>query len=342
MPGTKTRSQSTRQDAIYNTITNRMIAQLREGTVPWRKKWSAAGGAVAWPVNIKSKKPYRGVNPIVLATEPFTSPWWGSYNQWAEACGAVKTADDSRRGWYWANPDGTRWAGLAGQHGTAIIFWKQIYVDTDEISPRTGRPIKKRIPMLNSYVVFNYEQVTGAPGRFAPTEAPGAPTRVQQMLRALEIHKAYIERAGLNFTEHGDRAYYDLHNGIHVPPLAAYAAESETEAEAEYWSTVFHEDTHSTGHPSRLNRPGIEHFDHFGSERYSKEELAAEMGAAMLMATAGIETPATFANSAAYLANWLAKLESEPKWVIQAAAQAQRAVDHILGVSWGEDPGEED
>jgi antirestriction protein ArdC len=336
MPGTRTRrstghrntgSQSTRQDTIYSKITDRMITQLREGTVPWRKKWSAIGGAVAWPVNIKSKKPYRGINPIVLATEPYTSPWWGSYGQWALACGAVKN------GKVWQNPDGTRWAGLAGQHGTTIIFWKQIFVDTDEISPRTHRPVKKRIPMLHSYVVFNYEQVTGAPERFAPAEAAEAPTRVQQMLRALEIHKAYIERAGLTFTEGGDRAFYDLHNTVRVPALAAY----EDGDEAEYWSTVFHEDAHSTGHKSRVNRPGIENFDHFGSGQYSKEELAAEMSAAMLMAVAGIETPATFTNSAAYIANWLSKLDSDPKLVIQAAAQAQRAVDYILGVTFADD-----
>jgi antirestriction protein ArdC len=316
--------QTNGQDAIYQKITDRMIAQLQQGTVPWRKPWKT-GASVGWPLNIKSKKPYRGINPILLATEGYASPWWGSFNQWAEACGAVRAGKE------WQNPDGTKWAGLAGQTSATVIFWKQIFVDTDEISPRTGQPAKKRIPMLRYYSVFNAEQVAGVPERFAPAEAPEPPSHDEQMLRALEIHKAYIDRAGLDFTEHGDRAYYNLHNGIHVPPLGSY------EDEAEYWSTVFHEDTHSTGHPSRLNRPGIEHFDHFGSQKYSKEELVAEMGAAMLMATAGIETTATFENSAAYIASWLQKLASEPKWVIQAGAQAQKAVDHILGISWGSD-----
>ena len=96
-----------------------------------------------------------------------------------------------------------------------------------------------------------------------------------------------------------------------------------------------------TGHPDRIARPGIETFDHFGSEKYSKEELVAEMGSAMLMATAGIETPATFKNSAAYIASWLKKLESEPKWVIQAAAQAQHAVDFVLDVTFEEEEHEE-
>jgi antirestriction protein ArdC len=325
MPGTRSTGRKNGQDVIYQMITDRMIAQLQQGTVPWRKPWKVAGGAAGWPLNIKSKKPYRGINPILLAAEPYTSPWWGSYNQWAEACGAVKVGRE------WQNKDGSRWAGLAGQTSATVIFWKQVFVDTDEISPRTGRPVQKRIPTLRYSSVFNAEQVTGLPERFAPAGVPEPPSHSEQMLRALEIHKAYIDRAGLDFIEGGDRAYYNLGNAIHVPPLAAY------EDEAEYWSTTFHEDTHSTGHPSRVNRPGIEHFDHFGSDRYSKEELVAEMGAAMLMATAGIETPATFKNSAAYIANWLQKLASEPKWVIQAAAQAQKAVDHILGVSFAED-----
>jgi antirestriction protein ArdC len=322
------------QDTIYQMITDRMTAQLKQGTVPWRRPWRITGGS-GWPMNIKSRKPYRGINPILLITEPYTSPWWGSYNQWAEACGAVKAADDSRRGWHWQNPDGTTWAGLAGQTSATVIFWKQVFVDTDETSA-SGKPVQKRIPMLRYYSVFNAEQVTGLPARFAPAEAPEAPSHGEQMTRALEIHKAYIDRAGLDFSEGGDRAYYDLRNGIHVPPLAAYADP------AEYWSTTFHEDTHSTGHPTRIRRPGIETFDHFGSGQYSKEELVAEMGAAMLMATAGIETPATFGNSAAYIASWLQKLASDPKLVIQAAAQAQHAVDYILGVTFGEDAAEEE
>jgi antirestriction protein ArdC len=341
MPSTRTPRKSTRrsggqsrQDAIYQKITDRVIEQLRQGVPPWKKPWKLTGSG-GFPVNFKSKKPYRGINPVILLSAGRSTPWWGSYNQWAEACGAVKTPDDSRKGWHWANPDGTRWAGLAGQHGEVIIFWKQIFVDTDDINPGTGRPVKKRIPMLVDYTVFNADQVDPAqlPERFRPAEVPEAPTHPEQMRRAQEIHQAYIERAGLNFIEGGDRAYYNLHDDIHVPPLAAYPAGSE----AEYWSTTFHEDTHATGHPKRVNRPGIDQFDHFGSQKYSKEELAAEMGAAMLMAVAGIETPATIENSAAYVANWLQKLASEPKWVIQAAAQAQKAVDYILGVTFEED-----
>jgi antirestriction protein ArdC len=93
---------------------------------------------------------------------------------------------------------------------------------------------------------------------------------------------------------------------------------------------LFHELTHSTGHASRVGREGIEQLNTFGSECYSKEELVAEMGAAMLCGVAGIEQ-STIANSAAYLKSWIARLKSDSKLVVSAASAAQKAADYVLG-----------
>jgi antirestriction protein ArdC len=95
-----------------------------------------------------------------------------------------------------------------------------------------------------------------------------------------------------------------------------------------YYSTLFHELVHSTGHKSRLNRT---FGDHFGDELYSKEELVAEMGAAFLCAVAGIANERTDRNTTAYIQNWIAKLEEDNRLIVHAAANAQRAVDLILG-----------
>jgi antirestriction protein ArdC len=105
----------------------------------------------------------------------------------------------------------------------------------------------------------------------------------------------------------------------------------------EYYSTLFHEMAHSTGHKSRLNRDNIHTVFNGSVEEYSKEELIAEIGAAILMAETGIEKNRTIENSAAYLKNWLMKLESDPKFIIQASSKAQKAVDHILGRKWDND-----
>jgi antirestriction protein ArdC len=104
------------------------------------------------------------------------------------------------------------------------------------------------------------------------------------------------------------------------------------ESQAEYYSTLFHELTHSTGHAKRLARDGFDTPQKFGSESYSREELIAEMGRAMLCGVAGIEQ-STLANSAAYLKAWIARLKADSKLVVSAASAAQKAVDHIRGES---------
>jgi antirestriction protein ArdC len=98
-----------------------------------------------------------------------------------------------------------------------------------------------------------------------------------------------------------------------------------------YYNTLFHELVHSTGHESRLNRI---FGDRFGDELYSKEELVAEMGAAFLCAVAGIANEHTDRNTTAYIQNWIAKLEEDNRLIVHAAANAQRAVDLILGTTF--------
>jgi antirestriction protein ArdC len=120
-------------------------------------------------------------------------------------------------------------------------------------------------------------------------------------------------------------AFYSPPNDVvNMPPRYLF-----TSAE-EYYSTLYHELTHATGHVKRLGRKTLTDLCPFGSTNYSKEELCAEMGATYLCGIAGIEN-ATIDNSAAYIGGWMAKLRREPKVLVQAAAQAQKAVDYITG-----------
>ncbi|MGE3542046.1 MAG: zincin-like metallopeptidase domain-containing protein [Candidatus Tectimicrobiota bacterium] len=98
-----------------------------------------------------------------------------------------------------------------------------------------------------------------------------------------------------------------------------------------YYSIVYHELSHSTGHPSRLNRATLKNMVRFGDPYYSKEELIAEMAAAMLCGVTGI-AQSTIDQSASYLQGWLRALRADPKLLVLAAAQAQRAADFIQGV----------
>lgn len=100
----------------------------------------------------------------------------------------------------------------------------------------------------------------------------------------------------------------------------------------DYYLTLFHEMTHATGHCSRLDREGITQPVRFGSERYSKEELIAELGAAFLSNEAGLLNQVQFDNSAAYLASWIEKLKNDPRMIVSAASHAQRSADFVLGI----------
>ena len=121
-----------------------------------------------------------------------------------------------------------------------------------------------------------------------------------------------------------DKAYYrPSTDTVVVPEIGQFKEVSE------YYSTLFHELTHSTGHSSRLNRITAPAF--FGSEEYSKEELVAEIGAATLVNMAGLETPKSFKNSAAYIQGWSKALKENKKMIVEASGKANKAVNYILG-----------
>jgi antirestriction protein ArdC len=126
--------------------------------------------------------------------------------------------------------------------------------------------------------------------------------------------------------EQSDRAWYrPSTDSVGMPSRNLFNSPEE------FYSTLFHELTHSTGHASRVGRDGIETLNTFGSESYSREELIAELGAAMLCGVTGI-VPRTIANSAAYLKTWIERLRGESKLIVSAASAAQKAADYIQGV----------
>ena len=151
----------------------------------------------------------------------------------------------------------------------------------------------------------------------------GKPDAKASNAAALSLRENYLN-GGPQYSEGGDRAYYrPSADAVVCPKLEAYKDEGE------YWSTVFHELGHSTGHRSRLNRPGVdgERVHAFGSENYSKEELIAELTACFLCADVGIDD--TRENSAAYLHGWAKKLGDEPRLIVTAASAAKKAADFI-------------
>lgn len=249
------------------------------------------------PANLITKRPYRGINVFLLGFAGYGSQYWLTFNQAKQLRGNIRK----------------------GEHGTRIIFWK---CKTRETESADGEIEERRSAFLRYYTVFNLEQTEGLSALL--TLPPAFPIE-----SAEEIVKAMPNPPA--FEQDSRAAYIPSRDTITMPSRTAF------QSQAEYYSTLFHELTHSTGHAKRLGREGIDKIQPFGSEDYSKEELVAEMGSAMLCGVTGIEQ-ATIGNSAAYLRGWINRLKGDSRLLIAAARAAQAAADYILGESEKDSP----
>jgi len=254
--------------------------------------WHRPWTGTGYPKNLISKKEYRGINVFLLSCQGYASPYWISYKQAQELGGNVKK----------------------GEKSTMVVFWKQIKIKDKEDNT------DKTIPLLRYYRVFNTEQCEGIENKVPVLNInhnfqsiPACEKTVQDMQKRPDI-------------QHKDqRAYYNPSNDfVNMPKQESF------DKEEFYYSVLFHELGHSTGHKERLDRKKFAE-GCFGSETYSKEELCAEMTAAFLCGSHGIEQQ-TIGNSAAYIKSWLRKLKDDVKLVVLAAAQAQKASDYILNI----------
>ena len=270
---------------IYKEITDRIIAQMEQGIIPWQKPWVAHAAAVSHVTG----KPYSLLNQMLLARPGE----YVTFNECRREGGSIRKGEKARM----------------------VVFWKFIEKENEETHEM------ETVPFLRYYNVFHIDQCEGLKSRHtAPFPGTADPDAAAEA-----IIRDYLEREQVKLTvTEGDRAFYrPAEDAITVPAMRQYAQT------AEYYSTVFHEMTHSTGHVSRLDR--LSKVACFGSEEYSKEELIAEIGAAALVNHAGLETESSFRNSTAYMQNWLQVLKSDKRFIVGAAGKAEKAVNLILG-----------
>lgn len=281
---------------VYQIVSDRILALLDAGVNPWRKPWSAA----AWkpPRNLASGKAYRGINVMLLGMAPYESNYWLTFKQALDRGGNVRK----------------------GEKSSLAVFWKLYDRKAEDGATNSER---KQIPVLRYYNVFNSEQCEGI-------ETPPVP--VPQTFEHDPIETAERLAAGMPQSPeiiHDDRrrAFYREHTDTVNMPLPEQFQKRE-----EYYSTLFHELAHSTGHKSRLNRDLT---GQFGDRSYGREELIAEMAAAYLCGLAGI-LDETVDNTAAYLDSWRGIIKEDKKAVVMAAAAAQKAVDFITAAEQAE------
>jgi antirestriction protein ArdC len=261
------------------------------------------------PRNFHTGKPYRGINVFLLWSSPYNSPFWLTFKQAQELKGNVRK----------------------GEKGTQIVFYKQLR-DRKKEDATTCEEDDRAPFVLCYYTVFNVEQCDGL--TLPQIEQPTPVSEIDADETCEAIVTGWENRPALHLTsatEH--RAYYrPSTDSVHMPARSRFVDAPH------YYSTLFHELVHSTGHESRLNRT---FGDRFGDELYSKEELVAEMGAAFLCVIAEIANEHTVRNTTAYVQNWISKLEEDNRLIVHAAANAQKAVDSILGSTFAEETEED-
>lgn len=275
-------------------LTEKFVAQIERAIqngdpLPWRRPWVSMS-----PTSGKGR-PYKGLNQLLLACSSFSDPRWYTMNLANELGGRVRK----------------------GEKGTMVYFWK-VFTKAGAEEPGSEAEAERRF-ILRTYYVWNYDQIdwlAGEPPVFAKVREVEAGSAAQPMIDALRAF-------GVPISHEGDRACYSPSlDRILMPARATF------ESDDRYAAILAHEVTHSTGHPSRLNR---DLSGRFGSEAYAMEELVAELGSALLCGRFGIESGDLDKGHVSYLNNWLQVLRRDPYALFTAARMAQAACDLVAG-----------
>ena len=293
---------------VYQMVTDRIIEQLEKGIVPWQKPWSGAGLADGGAINYVSRKPYSMLNQMLLGREGE----YLTFKQIKELGGNIRK----------------------GAKSGMVVFFTMLSVGKKKEVDENGNEVEvetvhtHNIPILKYYHVFHIDDCEGIESKADEIKDDDT---LQPIERAEDVINGYLSREKkLSFQNNkpSDKAYYSpMFDAVVVPMLTQYQIVEE------YYSTTFHELTHSTMPEYRCNRRSEqEGIAAFGNDDYSREELVAEIGSAMLCNAIGIDNDKAFRNSVAYIKGWLSKLKNDNKVIVWAASRAEKAAKYIMGI----------
>jgi antirestriction protein ArdC len=283
--------------SLYAEITDKIIAELEAGRVPWVQPWgtAAAKAPLAMPKNATTQRRYSGVNVLILwgavIERGFVGQSWLTFRQALNLGGNVRK----------------------GEHGTTVVYAYRFTPEDERRRAERDGDEPGAIPFLKRFTVFNTDQCENLPDGLVT-----APPPVPESL-ILPQAEALIDATGADFRIGGDRAFYSPANDyIQVPRPDAYF-------EPINWHrTALHELGHWVGHPSRLAR---DLSGTFGSALYAKEELVAEMTSAFVCASLGIVPTVRHTD---YLGSWLEVLREDDRAIVRAASAASKAAEYLL------------
>lgn len=289
---------------VYQMVTDRVMAQLEQGIIPWQKPWKniASGCEDDLAISYSSRKPYSFLNQMLLGR----NGEWLTFKQVKEMKGSIKK----------------------GAKAGMVVFYKRIVVK-EKVQDAEGNEKEKSsvIPMLKYFNVYHIDDCTGIDTKIQPKPAEAEDEVTIEPIEAAEkVINGYLNREKslkLHNDRPSSRAFYSpMFDEVTVPMMKQYDVKDE------YYSTLFHELVHSTMTPERMNRAeGMN--NHFASQKYSREELVAELGAAMLCAATGIKNDGAFKNSVAYIQGWLKELRDDKKAIVWAASRSEKAARFI-------------
>lgn len=283
--------------SLYDEITDKIIAELEAGRVPWVQPWgtAAAKASLSMPKNASTDRLYSGVNILLLwgstIENGFTGQSWLTFRQALSLGGHVRK----------------------GERGTTVVYADR-FVPSDEKrrAAETGEEAQA-IPFLKRFTVFNCDQCDELPHEIAAAAPPPPPGLIEPTVDAL------IKATGIDFRIGGNRAFYaPIEDFVQVPPPQAYFKPIN------WHRTALHELGHATGHRSRLDR---DQSGSYGTKKYAFEELVAELAAAFGCASLGIVPTVRHSD---YIGSWLEVLREDNRAIVRAASQASKAADYLL------------
>ena len=325
----------------YELITQTFIDALQavvdgnETRLPWQRDWRTQGV----PRNGFSNRAYSGINIWLTGMTSFSDPRWATRKQIMEHCGFSKAKSRFSK-WLDAEGNGPS-APIFPEYDkdddstlpTTVAFWKFILTEQKDkegniIINADGTSKQKKIPLLRTFRLYNFEQISWPEGMTpkALTEGSLTVNPDEVYAEAEAVFATYLEAQDLKVSHKGDRAYYDVMADAVTLPKAKHFLTAEG-----YQRTKAHELVHSTGAKSRLGRNlrGM-----FGTQDYAREELVAELGAAFLCADLGVNNEGELdANHKAYLLSWIKKLQDNKYEVFTASRLAREAVAMIKGAN---------
>jgi len=285
---------------IYRAITEKIIAAIEAGAQECHMPWHRSQASTTRPMNVVSKKPYRGVNVLSLWADAmfrnYQSGYWATYRQWSSLGAQVRK--DSK--------------------GSIIIFYKREETGSEDRASENGEETKAATRLITrASWVFNADQVDG----WTPPEVL-RPNKAEVLCQA----ESFINATGATILHGGDSCYYSpVLDCIHVVERERFAGTEWSTATESYYAVLLHELVHWTGHKNRLARNLR---NRFGDDAYAMEELVAELGAAFLCADLGI-TNEPRPDHAAYMRSWLYVLRQDRKALFTASSKASAAAEFL-------------